>query len=104
MTRLDPMRADIAYRQLWRVIDGQIADAFRQHPDYLTAKGKRAARRSIAKRVTGAVLGYAAEAARGRSGSSPAVECVSAVMSETSVAAFPQSSSAGEHLAKGAHP
>lgn len=47
-------------RQMWRVVDGAIMDAFIHHPDYLTMKGSRnqCARRSIAKRVTGSVLSY----------------------------------------------
>jgi|SRR6266446_2485909 len=47
-------------RQVWRVVDGAIRDAFLNHPDYLTKKGSRSAcaRRSIAKRVTGALLSY----------------------------------------------
>ena len=49
-------------RQVWRVVDGAIRDAFLNHPDYLTRKGSRAAcaRRSLAKRVTGALLSYLA--------------------------------------------
>jgi hypothetical protein len=52
-----------AYRALWRVVDGAVADAFNQHPDYLTEKGRRSARRSIVKRATGALYGFACEAA-----------------------------------------
>lgn len=70
--RFDPVRDDPAYRQLWRVVDGAVRDAFDHHPDYLTAKGARNARRSINKRVVGAVLGYAEQSARGRSGGRPA--------------------------------
>lgn len=70
------------YRQLWRLIDGAVADAFSCHPDYLTTKGVQSARTSITKRVTGVVHGYAARAAKGSeadasgggSGFSPAAE------------------------------
>lgn len=55
-----------AYSELWGVVDGAVADAFNTHPDYLTAKGLRSARTSVTKRVTGTVLGFAAQAARGR--------------------------------------
>lgn len=57
-------------RQIWRVVDGAIRDAFINHPDYLTPKGTRSAcaRRSVAKRVTGAVLSYLEQSKRGRSG------------------------------------
>lgn len=57
-------------RQVWRVVDGAIRDAFKHHPDYLTVKGTRAhcARRSVAKRVTGALLSYLEQSKRGRSG------------------------------------
>ena len=63
-----------AYRQLWRVVDGAVRDALDHHPDYLTPKGRRNARESVTKRVTGQVLSYATQVAEGRSGSSPAPE------------------------------
>lgn len=63
-----------AYRQLWRVVDGAVFDALYTHQDYLTPKGQRAARMSINKRVVGAVLGFAEQSARGRSGEIPAAE------------------------------
>jgi len=72
-----PIRKDersAAYRQLWRVVDGAVADAMKQHPDYYTNSGTRKARASIVKRVTGAVMGYAEQSAQGRSGSSPAAD------------------------------
>lgn len=72
--RTQPVKHGRAYRQLWRIVDGAVADAFAHHPEYLTAAGRQSARRSINKRVTGAVLGYAVEAAKGRSGASPAAE------------------------------
>lgn len=75
--------------QVWRVVDGAIRDAFLNHPDYLTKKGSRSAcaRRSIAKRVSGALLSYLAQsgtisldkafgsrsAKQGRSGERPGV-------------------------------
>jgi len=62
--RSTPAHRDRAYSQLWRVVDGAVADAFACHPDYLTSKGHRNARASVAKRVTGHVLGFAAQAAR----------------------------------------
>lgn len=57
-----------AYRQLWRVVDGAVFDALYTHQDYLTPKGLRSARTSINKRVVGAVLGFAEQSARGRTG------------------------------------
>lgn len=56
--------------QMWRVVDGAIRDAFLHHPDYLTGKGTSgaSARRSVAKRVTGAVLSYLEQSREGRSG------------------------------------
>lgn len=65
--RTVPPKVSRAYRQLWRVVDGAVADAFAQHPDYLSAKGARAARASVVKRVVGAVLGFAEQSAEGRS-------------------------------------
>lgn len=57
-------------RQIWRVVDGAIRDAFIHHPDYLTERGSRynTARRSIAKRVTGTLLSYLEQSKKGRSG------------------------------------
>jgi hypothetical protein len=59
-------------RQIWRVVDGAVLDAFKNHPDYLTHKGSRnqTARRSVVKRVTGSVLSYLVQAKWGRSGAS----------------------------------
>ena len=45
------------YWKLWRIVDGAVRDAFEKHPEYLTDKGRRDARRSIVKRATGALLG-----------------------------------------------
>ena len=53
------------YAQLWHVVAGAVEDAFNNHPDYLTERGRISARQSIIKRVTGTVLGFA-EQARGR--------------------------------------
>ncbi len=66
-----------AYRQLWRVVDGAVFDALYTHSDYLTDKGRRSARMSINKRVVGAVLGFAEQSAKGRSGAMPAADRVS---------------------------
>lgn len=55
-----------AYAELWGVVDGAVADAFNTHPDYLTPKGQRSARTSVVKRVTGTVMGFAVQAAKGR--------------------------------------
>lgn len=52
------------YAQLWRVVDGAVLDAFNRHPDYLTPKGRRSAKTSIVKRVTGTVLSFAVQAAQ----------------------------------------
>lgn len=53
------------YRRLWRVVDGAVRDALATHPEYLTDAGRQAAQRSITKRVTGALSGFAAQAAKG---------------------------------------
>lgn len=72
--RTRPVKGSRAYRQLWRVVDGAVADAFMQHPNYLTDAGRMAAQLSITKRVVGAVMSYAEQSAKGRSGASPAAE------------------------------
>ncbi len=57
-----------AYEQLWRVVDGAVRDAFMSHPDYISRQiAERTVRMSVVKRVTGAVAGFAVQAARGRS-------------------------------------
>lgn len=55
---------------MWRVVDGAIRDAFHHHPEYLTNHGAKGAnaRRSVAKRVTSAVLSYLEQSGWGRSG------------------------------------
>lgn len=58
---------DAVRRQLWRLVDGAVRDAFACHPEYLTPLGQIKAVQAINKRVTGALHGYAAQAAQGRS-------------------------------------
>ncbi len=61
-------KTGLNYRQLWRIVDGAVADAFRMHPDYLNpARLEKVTRASVNKRVVGAILGFA-EQARGRPG------------------------------------
>ena len=68
-SKIPPQKTTTAYRSLWRVIDGAVADAFAMHPEYLAAGRERDARASVVKRVTGAVLGFADQiSARGRVG------------------------------------
>lgn len=55
-----------AYGKLWNIVDGGVKDALNSHPDYLTPKGLRSARTSIVKRVTGTVIGFAEQSAKGR--------------------------------------
>lgn len=68
MNHSRPPRTGRAYRSLWRIVEGAIADTINQHPDYFAQGRARAARLSISKRVVGAILGFAEESARGRSG------------------------------------
>lgn len=58
---------DDAYRQIWRLVDGAVRDAFSCHPEFLTDRGRRNAAGSVTKRVTGTLHGYATQVARGRS-------------------------------------
>jgi hypothetical protein len=60
-----PVEKDPAYQKLWRMVDGAVIDGFKNHSDYLTPKGRRSAKNSIVKRVTGTVWGFANQA-RGR--------------------------------------
>ena len=56
-------------RQINRVVDGAVRDAITSHPDFFALGASFRARRSIVKRVTGAVNGYLVER-WGRSGRS----------------------------------
>lgn len=60
-------RPDEIYVQLWKLVGGAVRDTFASHPEYLSEAGRRAAERSITKRVTGTLHGYATQVARGRS-------------------------------------
>ncbi len=52
-----PQKASDAYRQLWRIVDGAVADAFNQHDNYIApGVSRKLVRASICKRVVGAVL------------------------------------------------
>ena len=76
-----------SYNQLWRIVDGAVADAFHQHPDYINPSVPlRKIRGAIVKRVTGSLSGYVAEATKGRSGESPAAELDAARISGSIVA------------------
>jgi hypothetical protein len=75
-----------AYGQLWRVVDGAVTDAFGTHPDYLTPKGRHSAKTSVVKRVTGTVLSFAVQAARGRP--QPAATATRAVSCEPPAGGF----------------
>jgi hypothetical protein len=41
----------VSVRATWRLIDGVIRDTFDRHQDYLTNKGRHAARLSLVKRL-----------------------------------------------------
>ena len=58
LKRLKPPRekTDGQYWHLWRVVDAAVAETFSAHPEYLTEAGRLAARESIVKRVTGALV------------------------------------------------
>lgn len=56
-----------AYLQLWKVVDGAVRDAFANHPEYLSATAlEHVVRQSVVKRVTGQIMGFAGQPARGR--------------------------------------
>lgn len=51
--------------RLIRMVEGAVVDAFTQHPDYLTDKGRHAACGSVVKRVVGTLVGHAKETRKG---------------------------------------
>ena len=57
------------YRQLFRVVDGAVADAIMTHPEFFALGRQRSARASIAKRVAGAIVGYIDQRASSAEGS-----------------------------------
>ena len=48
--------------RLWRLVEGAVVDAFRNHPDFLTVSGHRSAVQSVTKRVVGQLVGHAKQA------------------------------------------
>ena len=53
------------HQRLWRMVEGAVVDALRSHPEYLTARGERAAVASITKRVVGNLAGHAKQTLAG---------------------------------------
>lgn len=60
-------RPSVVYVWLWGMVAGAVRDTFACHPEYLTEAGRKAAERSITKRVTGTLYGYATQVAWGPS-------------------------------------
>lgn len=61
-----PVKPGQAYSRIWRIVDGAVRDAFASHPEYIEKRWMRAARFSITKRVTGEMMSFAAQSAKGR--------------------------------------
>lgn len=63
-------KGDTQYRRVWCIVNGAVADAFKMHGDYVDPQRERAARESIVKRVTGAIVSSfpATGGASGRTG------------------------------------
>jgi hypothetical protein len=56
-TKPPPQKLTDDYRRLWRIIDGAVADAFNQHPNYFSGSvAPKKVRASINKRVVGSLL------------------------------------------------
>lgn len=51
--------------RLWRMVEGAVVDALRQHPDFITEKGRQSLVASVTKRVVGNLLGHAQQTLRG---------------------------------------
>jgi hypothetical protein len=66
--RIPPTNPGRPYEKLWRLVDGAVKQTFDHHPEYL-AQGKRPdmVRRSINKRVVGALMGFVAQSTGNRS-------------------------------------
>ncbi len=62
-------RAPGGYSQIWRIVDGAVADCILHHREYFGSNQQVGdARRSIVKRVTGSIIGYLEQSRRGASG------------------------------------
>ena len=61
-----PEKTSTEYAKLWRVVDGAVRRCFDAHPEYVWNCNQVVARNSINKRVVGAVLSFAVEAAKAR--------------------------------------
>ena len=56
-TKSPPQKTAARYRALWKLVDGAVADAFYNHPDYLASGvSPKVVRASINKRVVGVLL------------------------------------------------
>jgi hypothetical protein len=102
-------QAEADYRQLWRLVDGALADVIHHHPEYFRSHDLRAVRSSIAKRVVGAIKGYAGQTAWGRSGAStPAADKSGGVLKRAPVRGHHEAAvvavvSCGDRLHQGRH-
>ena len=52
-------------KKLFRIIEGAVIDAMKQHPEYFTAAAQKTAVVSITKRVIGAVIANSDKVPRG---------------------------------------
>lgn len=52
------------YSKLSRIIEGAIDSAFHFHPDYLTPKGAKSAKKSLLKRIAGQLHGFVEQSSR----------------------------------------
>jgi hypothetical protein len=63
--RIAPLRSATPFRQaIWKIVDGAVRDALFEHPEYIRAGIKEhVVRRSINKRVVGALSGFVGDQA-----------------------------------------
>ena len=61
--KLRPLRSATPFRRaIWKIVDGAVRDALFEHPEYLRSGARElTVRRSINKRVVGALAGYVGE-------------------------------------------
>ena len=57
LAKMEPPKGDELYKLLWKVVDGEIRDCFRHHPNYIqfvdTKINEKNVRTSITKRIVG---------------------------------------------------
>lgn len=58
LRRYKPVKSPTEYQRIWKIVDGAVRDCLKMHDDYVSPAKVSNLRRSITKRVTGAMVGH----------------------------------------------